>query len=195
MADSFALTLDELPSREELEQTRQALGDKLAEAGSELARTDWGLFDDVILDKLREALRGLDLIGLLGQAWAAAKELRELGGETALDGSTRKLKLGQHPLRIDLHPVITVKCGELELPELRFTLRIEGNVAWAVLVVSAGVLQSLEKASLSIDATLLYGEQVIKGPIAKEWQLLDPHPFPGGGYRLADAPPVPPPMA
>lgn len=192
MAESFALTLDELPSREELEHTRQALGDKLAEAGSELARTDWGLFDDVILDKLREALRGLDLIGLLGQAWAAAKELRELGGETALDGSTRKLKLGQHPLRIDLHPVITVKCGEIELPELRFTLRIEGNVAWAVLVVSAGVLQSLEKASLNIDATLLYGEQVIKGPIAKEWQLLDPHPFPGGGYRLADAPTAPP---
>ena len=194
MADSFALTLDELPSREELEHTRQVLGDKLAEAGSELARTDWGLFDDVILDKLREALRGLDLVAVLGQAWAAAKELRELGGETALDGSARKLKLGQHPLRIDLHPVISVKCGELELPELRFTLRLEGEIAWAVLVVSAGVLQSLEKASLSINTTLLYGAQVIKGPLAKEWQLLAPHPFPNGGYRLADAP-APPPLA
>ncbi|MDL2353600.1 MAG: hypothetical protein QFC78_12235 [Pseudomonadota bacterium] len=111
MAETFQLTLDELPSREELERTRQALGDKLAEEGNKLARSDWGLFDDVILDKLREALRGLDLVGVLGQAWAAAKELRELGRETALDGSTAKLKLGQHPLGIDLHPVVTVKCG------------------------------------------------------------------------------------
>ncbi|MDL2353601.1 MAG: hypothetical protein QFC78_12240 [Pseudomonadota bacterium] len=77
------------------------------------------------------------------------------------------------------------------MPELRFTLRIEGEIAWAVLVVSAGVLQALEKASLTLNATLLYGEQVIKGPIAKEWQLFAPHPFPGGGYRLAD-PPAPP---
>ena len=191
MAETFQLTLDELPSREELERTRQALGDKLAEEGNKLARSDWGLFDDVILDKLREALRGLDLVGVLGQAWAAAKELRELGRETALDGSTAKLKLGQHPLGIDLHPVVTVKCGEIDLPELRFTLRIEGEIAWAVLVVSAGVLQALEKASLTLNATLLYGEQVIKGPIAKEWQLFAPHPFPGGGYRLAD-PPAPP---
>ena len=70
-------------------------------------------------------------------------------------------------------------------------LRIEGEIAWAVLVVTAGVLETLEKASLALTATLLYGEQAIKGPIAKEWQLLAPHPFPNGGYRLAE-PPAPP---
>lgn len=188
MADTFALTLEELPSREELDRTRQALGDKLAEEGNKLARTDWGLFDDVILDKLREALRGIDLIAVFGQVWAAARELRELGRETAIDGSTARLKLGQHPLGVDMHPVVTVKCGEIDLPELRFTLRIEGEIAWAVLVVSAGVLEALEKASLTLNATLLYGQQVIKGPISKEWQLLEPHAFPDGGYRLADPP-------
>ena len=191
MVDSFCLSLDELPNHEELAGIRNALADKLAEEGNKLARTNWGLFDDVVLDKLRDALRGLDLIGLLGQAWAAAKELQELGRATALDGSTQQLKLGQHPLTVDLHPVVTVTCGEIDLPPLRFTLRIEGEIAWAVLVVTAGVLETLEKASLALTATLLYGEQAIKGPIAKEWQLLAPHPFADGGYRLA-GPPVQP---
>lgn len=191
MADTFTLNLDELPSREELDRGRDAIAERLAEGGNRLAQTQWGLFEDVILDKLRDALRGLDLVGLLGQAWAAAKELQELGRETALDGSTQKLKLGQHPLQVDLHPVVTVNCGGIDLPPLRFTLRIEGEIAWAVLVVSAGVLEALEKASLALTATLLFGTQVIKGPLGKEWQLLAPHAFPDGGYRLAD-PPAPP---
>ena len=191
MADTFALSLGELPSSEDLDRVRQALGEKLAEQGNKLARTNWGLFDDVILDKLRDALRGLDLLAVLGQAWAAAAELQQLGRDTALDGSTAKLKLGQHPLTVDLHPVVTVTCGGIDLPPLRFTLRIEGEIAWAVLVVTAGKLEALEKASLTLNATLLYGEQVIKGPIGKEWQLLAPHPFADGGYRLAGPPAQP----
>lgn len=191
MAESFALTLDELPSAAELNQAKQALEDRLCETGNRLACKNWGLFDDEILRALREALSGLDLVAVLGQAWAAAKELRALGQQTARDGTTDRLKLGQHPLSVDLHPVVTVKLAEFELPALRFTLRIEGEIAWAVLVVTKGVLSSLEKANLAVNATLLYGEQVIKGPISHDWPVLAPYAFPDGGYRLADVPAPP----
>lgn len=191
MAEQFSLTLDELPSRAELDRTRQVLEDRLCEAGNRTACENWGLFEGEILTELRKVLSGLDLIAVLGKAWSAAKELRQIGSATAADGSTDRMKLGQHPLGIDLHPVVTVNLAGVDLPELRFTLRIEGEVAWAVLVVSAGVLSELERASISLKVTLLYGGQVIKGPLSREWCLLDPHPFPNGGYRLADrtAPP------
>ena len=191
MTNRFALALEELPSAAELNQAKQALEDRLCETGNQLACKNWGLFDDEILRALSEALQGLDLVGLLGQAWAAAKELRALGQQTAADGTTERLKLGQHPLAIDLHPVVTVKLAKFELPELRFTLRIAGDIAWAVLVVERGVLSSLEKANLTLNASLLYGEQVIKGPISHEWPVLEPYRFPDGGYRLADLPAPP----
>lgn len=186
MASTFALSLEELPDLAELNRSKQALEDKLCEAGNNLACKHWGLFDDSILAALSKALRGLDLVWVIARAWSAAIEVRQLGRDTAKDGSTRKLKLGHHPLTVDLHPVVTVNVAAAPLPELRFTLRLEADIAWAVLLITNGVLTSIEKASLTINVTLLYDTVVLKGPLSKEWSLLEPHAFADGGYRLVE---------
>lgn len=183
---AVAFDLEELPDLAAIDRARSGIQQALTASGSALARTDWGMMSGHVADALRDELGTLDLVPWLGWAWSSARELKKLGEETARSGEQRSLPLGSHEIPFDLHPVVTVKVAEVPLPELRFTLRVAAKVNSAILIISQGWLTSLEALDFAFSATLLYGEQVVAGPVKKTYQPgIKPYTFAGAGIQLA----------
>lgn len=192
MTDRLVLTLDELPDRAAIDRAQHALQDRLAEDGSQLATADWGVFGDQITTALRDKLAEFDLLMWLGRAWATARELKRLAQDSLnTPGEPQALPLAQHDLSGEVHPVVTMKCGEMPLKELRFTLALEANVAAAVLIVIDGKLTALEAATFELTVSLLFGELRICGPVKKGHSLTKPYLLTDGGIVIA-RPPDPP---
>ena len=64
MDNSLHLRLEEMPSREALEDKKREIQDELVKEGSRIAKLHWGLARDTALDGLKTCLDKLDPIAL-----------------------------------------------------------------------------------------------------------------------------------
>lgn len=185
MDSELRLSLEELPGAEALDHAADAIRGTLAEGGSRLATLRWEMFRDTAAAALRDKLAQLDTLACLAQAWTITGEIRKLGEKTRAAPATREaLALGKHKLATDLHPVVTLRCGALTLPPLRFTLKLDALVECAILIIGEGKIAALEGATLSPSATLLYGQQKLSELPAKKLPVARPYTFGNGGIPI-----------
>jgi hypothetical protein len=134
---------------------------------------------------MESELAKFDWIGGLGGLWCKASKLRELAIQTkAAPGTEEPLTLAQHSLSLDLHPVVTMRCGPIKLPPVRFTIRLEALVETAILIVAEGRLAALEAAILTPSADLYYGEQHLSQLAERKIPITQRYTFSGGGLDI-----------
>ena len=185
MDNSLQLRLEELPSVEALEDKKDAIQAKLTEEGSRIAKLHWKLARDTAVSGLKDCLEKLDPIECFAKVWGTATKLRELARKTANDpDATEKLALGEHPLTVTLHPIVTIHCDPIELPPLRFTLALKAAVECAVLIVKGGKLHSIEGGRMTPSAKLSYGDRLIREFTGEKISIKPPHVFADGGLNI-----------
>jgi hypothetical protein len=121
----------------------------------------------------------------LCRAWCTAIELKELAAKTKAEpGKTEPYSVGEHDLSATVHPVVTLRCGPLKFPALKFTVTVAATVKTAILMIADGRLKSVEALSLTPSAALKYGSdelyRIDRDPIA----FADPIEFPHGGFEI-----------
>jgi hypothetical protein len=185
MDNSLHLRLEEMPSREALEDKKREIQDELVKEGSRIANLHWGLARDTALAGLRDCLDKLDPIECFAKVWGTATKLRELARATANDPeATKDLALGEHPLSVTLHPVVTIHCDPIALPPLRFTLVLKAAVESAILIVRGGKLHSIDGARMKPSATLSYGDRELRHFDCDPIDIKPPHVFADGGLNI-----------
>ena len=185
MLSSVRLRLEELSSPEAIDKARDDIQDKLQESGSRLARLNWSLMRNATGGALREALGKLDLLESLAGAWCSAVELQDLARKTLeAPGAEETLPLAEHEPSVVLNPVVTIKCGPVELPALTFDLKLGASVESVVLVISGGRLAEIEAASFTPYARLSYGDHELKEVDSKKIFLTSRYNFPNGGIPI-----------
>jgi hypothetical protein len=185
MDSPFLISLDDLPDEESLERARDEAQDELAESGSRLARTKWPLLRDAAANCMKTGLSQVDPFALLAGAWCTAAEIRALAAETrAAPGSKEPYPLGKHKLAASVHPVVTLRCGPLIFPGLRFTVTVEGLVDCAILIIANGRLAAVEALSLTPAAVLSYGSKELNRIEGEALPLSDPFVFSDGGLAI-----------
>jgi hypothetical protein len=185
MDNRFKLELEGMPDGEALEKERQAIQEALAAQGSRMARLHWALVRDTALSGLQKCLGEIDPIECIGKAWATAADIRKLAKETAANpGLEKELSLAGHSLSTELHPLVTIHCEPIELPTLRFTLKLDAAIECAVLIISAGKLVAVEAAKVRPSATLSFAERELKKLSVKPIDISRPYEFADGGLTI-----------
>lgn len=185
MLSSVRLSLQELSSPEAIDKARDDIQDKLQESGSRLARLNWSLMRNATGGALRETLGKLDMLDSLAGAWCSAVELQDLARKTLeAPGAEETLPLAEHEPSVVLNPVVTIKCGPVELPALTFDLKLGASVDSIVLVISGGKLAGIEAASFTPYASLSYGDRELKRMESAEIFLTSRYNFSNGGIPI-----------
>ena len=185
MLSPVQLSLQELPDPEALDKARNDIQDKLAETGSRLAKLNWGIMRKATGGALRDALGKLDLLEYVASAWCTAVELQQLAKKTLrAPGTQEPLALDQHRPSVDLHPVVKIKCGPVELPVLTFDLKMGASVESAVLIIADGKLAAIEAGSFTPFARLFYGAHELKKLSGDEVHITQRYTFPNGGIPI-----------
>ena len=184
MNDALRIQLEELPDADAIETAREAIQATLEEGGSTLETLQWDLFQQPIATALRDALADYDWLDAVAGVWSTAVQLREIGRETRDAGTRKAYPLGKHPVSLDLHPVVTLTCGLLAFPALRFTVKLVAEVQSAILIVAKGRLSAVDVADLSLSATLFYGTHRLAKLASKKVAMTTPYPLPGEGWAI-----------
>jgi len=186
MDSPVSVTLEELPDSETLEKEKEAIQATLAEQGSVIAKLNWTLAREAALNGLQGCLREIEPIEWIGKGWGTAIEVRDLARETAGDPDAKKeLPLAKHTFPVVLHPIVTIHCDPIVLPELKFTLTLKAKVDCAVLIIRGGKLAGIEGAKMGASATLSYGDRDLKEIDLDPIPLGRPYNFKNGGLVIA----------
>jgi hypothetical protein len=184
MDSELHIQLEELPDADAVETAREAIQKTLAEGGSTLASLQWDMFQPQITKALRDALANYDWLNALAGVWCTASQLRKLAEETKDAGTSKPYPIGAHPLALDLHPVVSLRCGPIAFPALRFTVKLVAEVQCAILIISAGRLRAVDATELSLSATLFYGAHRLGKLASRKVALTSPHSLPGEGWPI-----------
>lgn len=185
MDDRLQISFEELEDGAALDRAQDEIKSELRKDGSRLASLNWGIFRDTAAGALKDEIAKLDWIESLARIYCTAWELRELAAKTkAAPGTEEPLALGEHPLSLDLHPVVTLTCPPVDLPPLRFRLKLDALVECAVLIVANGRLAALENAILTVSANLYYGEHHLGELAERKIPISRRYTFSGGGFEI-----------
>lgn len=185
MDSDARLKLEELPDPGAVDRAREAIQTSFEEGGSQLASIEWEAARGAIGDALRDKLAELDPLACVAEAWCTAAKLRQLAKKTkAAPGTRETLTLGDHSLSSDMHPVVTLSYGPLNLRELRFTLRFDGLVKWVMLIIADGKVASIEGADLTLAASLYYQKYQLSRLLEQKFAVTAPHVFANGGITI-----------
>ncbi len=185
MDDRLQISFEELADGATLDRAQDEIKSELMKGGSRLASLNWSIFRDTAAGALKDEIARFDWIESLAQTYCTAWELRELAAKTkAAPGTEEPLALGEHPLSLDLHPIVTLNCPPVELPPLRFKLRLEALVESAVLVIANGRLAALESAILTFSADLYYGKHHLGELPKRKVPISRRYIFSGGGFEI-----------
>ena len=185
MDDRLEISFEELADGGALDKAQDEIKAQLAKDGSRLASLNWSIFRDKAAGALKDEIARLDWIESLAGLYCTAAELRELAIKTkAAPGTEEPLVLGEHPLSLDLHPIVTLTCPPVELPALRFTLRLEALVKSAVLIIANGRLAAIESAIMSPSANLYYGKHHLGELAKREIPITRRYAFSAGGFEI-----------
>ena len=182
--DELQIHLEELDNGS-LDKAKSDLQSELASGQSKLAALHWDAVRDHATGAINAEIAKVDWVGCVAGAWCTAAKLRELAAKTRdAPGKEEPLALAQHSLSVDMHPVVTIRCGPIALPPVRFTLRLDAAVKCAILVVADGRLVAIEGATLTPSANLYYGAQLLKKLISQELPMTGRHTFANGGIEI-----------
>jgi hypothetical protein len=185
MDDRLQISFEELTDGGALDKAQAEIKAELGKSGSRLASLNWSIFRDKAAASLKDEIARLDWIESLAGIYCKAAELRELAVKTkAAPGTEEPFALGEHPLSLDLHPIVTLTCPPVELPPLRFELKLEALVECAVLVVANGRLAAIESAILTPSANLYYGEHHLGELAKRKIPITQRYAFSGGGFEI-----------
>lgn len=185
MDSSIDISLEGLPTREAIEKARDDAQAELTQTGSRLARLKWPLLRDAATACMNTSLSEVDPFELLSRGWTKALELRQLAEKTkAAPGTREPYPVGEHSLSASLYPVVTLRCGPLTFPALKFTVTVEGAVKCAVLIIANGRIESVEALTLTPSAILSFGEKELNRIDCKEMPIGDPIKLPNGGWEI-----------
>jgi hypothetical protein len=167
MADASGLRVcDLLPAR--LDRLDARL--KREQAGNAaLAKSDLGgMALGVVGEKADEAIRGvlgIDLFGVLAQAWAKARELHEYADVAKHPpDEISTVFLGDHALTAALHPSVDVSVGPARFT-LEFSLELEAQLRLAQLTIKAGHIAEVGKCDGQASAVLKYDGVALHDPL------------------------------
>ncbi|HEX6740244.1 MAG TPA: hypothetical protein VF079_00420 [Sphingomicrobium sp.] len=184
MMNELQIHLEELDDGS-LDKARTDLQSELSSGRSELAALHWDAVRDRAAGAINAEMAKVDWIGCIAGAWCSASKLRDLAAKTrAAPGTRESLALAQHSVSVDVHPVVTIRCGPVSLPPVRFTVRLDAAVKCAILIVAEGKLAAIEGATLTPSANLYYGAQLLKKLISQEVPITGRHSFANGGIEI-----------
>jgi len=185
MDDRLQISFEELADGGALDKAQEEIKAELGKSGSRLASLNWSIFRDKAAGALKDEIAKLDWIESLASLYCTASELRELAVKTkAAPGTEEPLALGEHPLSLDLHPIVTLTCPPVELPPLRFVLRLEALIESVILVIANGRLAALESAIMTPSANLYYGEHHLGELAKRKIPITQRYAFSGGGFEI-----------
>ena len=185
MDNEMRIRLEELDDGT-LDRAQADIQSELASGRSKLAELHWEAVRDHATGALNKEIANFDWLGCIGRAWATATKLRELATKTkAAPGKEEPLPLKNHDLSVDTHPIVTIHCGPISLPPVRFTLRLDAAVKCAILVVADGKLVALEGATLTPSAKLYYDTRLLKELAGQELPITGRYTFANGGIEIA----------
>jgi len=140
-----------------------------------MASKVWGLVGSTATDAIRSRLN-FDVVDLLGRGWTLARELHEYKDPNKHPrGESSIVHLGEHKMKTELHPVLTLMIGPLQTPELRFTLEMTAHIRSVALSISAGHILGLGSGDCFVNAQLKYGEIALHDPIESRKVTLPGH--------------------
>ena len=119
MSDAARPTLADL-----LPESLEGLGDQIkAHVGEQKGAIAWPLVEGQALNGLRSELGKFDLFGMLGQAWAKARELRSYRDPSAQPaGAVSIVPLGQHSAVMAAEPELNLTIAGWKAPPLKLGL-------------------------------------------------------------------------
>lgn len=145
------LLKDLLPAR--IDGLEGAIQDGLEERGNGRSAMAWRFIRSTAAGEVRKAL-DLDVVEVLAEAWAKARELREYRHKPP--GEVHLLHLASHDLSTEVHPVLVVDLGTPPHPELRFALQVTARFEGAVLRIQDGTITGVETGHATATAQLKY---------------------------------------
>ena len=87
----------------------------------------WDFIESQLNEQIRDLL-DLDVLDVLGKAWAGAKQLNEFRDKTKHPPGVRELlKFGDFDFERPLHPIIEVTIGDFPCAKLEFTVKLAGH--------------------------------------------------------------------
>jgi hypothetical protein len=157
MADASGVQVsDLLPSGLQIEQTmKNALS---GEQGVSATRLAWGVIGSQAADAIKGVLN-VDVLQLLGSAWATAKELHEYTDRTKHpEGERSVVYLGSHRFKKTVYPQLTVTIEPLKPVTLRFALDLIADVRSIALAILNGRITGTGGGDGALGAQLRYGD-------------------------------------
>ena len=98
----------------------------------------WDFIESQLSEELKDLL-DLEIVDLLGKAWASAKQLHEFRDPAKHPPGVRELlKFGDFDFGHDLHPTIDVTIGTCPCVRLEFTLALTGHFSGLYLGIRDG---------------------------------------------------------
>lgn len=118
----------------------------------------WDYIESQLDSEIRDVL-DQDFFGLLGTAWARAKELTEYSDPTRHPPGVRELlRFGDFDFEKQLHPMIDVTIGSCPCYRLKFTLTLTGNFSGLYLGIRDGHIVDGRTGKAWASAQLSYAD-------------------------------------
>jgi hypothetical protein len=126
------------------------------EQGKFMSDKVWHLAASKVADAIRDRLN-FDVVDLLGRGWTVARELHEYKDpKKHPSNETSVLYLGEHKMKTECHPVVNLKIGSIQGPELRFTLEFVAKVKSGALAIKNAHITSFGSGLFDVAAQLKY---------------------------------------
>jgi hypothetical protein len=164
MSDSALMVNELLPDT--FQRMEGVVRDELSkDPAMGVASRVWGLIGSTATGAIRSRLN-FDVVELLGRGWSVARELHEYKDPNKHPPNQSSIVyLGQHNMKTEVHPVLTLMIGSIQSPELRFTLEMTAHINSVALSIRDGHITGLGTGDCFVEAQLKYREIALHDPI------------------------------
>lgn len=110
-----------------------------------------------------------DLVGLLIDGWAKAKELRALADPAKqVPGETSIVHLAKHVIRLAVDPELELVLGGVRLAKLKLVARSSCTVEGAALSVRDAAIVAVAPGRIALEAKLDWGRKTLPLPLRRK---------------------------
>ena len=150
-----------------------------------LATRVWELVGSTATGAIRSRLN-FDIVELLARGWALARGLHEYKDPKKHPRNESSIVyLGQHDMKTEVHPVLTLMIGPVQSPELRFTLEMKAHINSVALSIRDGHITGLGAGDCFVEAQLKYREIALHDPMkSRKVTLPGHHDFKAPGLAI-----------
>jgi hypothetical protein len=187
MSEGLRISLGGFDSQE----TRALLGGVIKDALSAQGKGMWvgtsaAWIGTKATEAIGDAIGGIDLLDLFGEAWAQASALQECADpEKYPPDKTSYVKLGEHTVKFDVKPTVVASVGPWSSPPIEVVMELSALISAVELRVKAGRIQAACGGECDLGLTLSVGEkELMPRKSLKTFQLDVEHQFKAPGLSL-----------